>query len=539
MENESGGDSLSERRANIRLNRVLAIGLASEDGSLRNTVAVDLSVSGFQVAAFFPLEPGQIVPVRLNLTNLPAVEATAQVVWCEEIEMGLFRMGCQFEEMRSQEDFDRLFRFVDKERLNVDGLPAQSDPTLGFASQVTLRSLTDHELDRFAVLGHISELLNSCYDLQELLDRALRITVEATGAERGIMLLASGGSEFEIPSFHAMTRTENRAFSRCVVEQVQESGKPLLSLDAQRDERLSSSTSLRVMGTRSVLCLPIVTRARNFGMIYLDSSIRAGALTQSDLRLGTLIAGMAASAMERAESFALLVQREKMAALGTLTAGFLHEIGNPLSSILGVGELLQMEAPGELADDLLSEAHRCYRMVQDLLRLSRQEPIVLGPVEMPTVIDSAIKAVRAKLDDRRVQLAVEVEPDLPAVIGHADHLRQVVLNLLSNAAHASGHKLGGRVSVKLARGVQGVVLTVADNGPGIPQENLARLFNPFFTTKGPEDGTGLGLSIIARILSEHNGTIRAGNLPEGGAIFTVTLPAPTSDQAASDQAATA
>ena len=526
MTSGTQGDPWRERRANVRLNRVLAIGIGTDDkGPLRSTVAVDLSLGGFQVAASFGLELDRIVPVRLHLTNLVAVEGTAKVVWCENMDMGLFRIGCQFEEMRSEADFQRLFRYVDKEHLNVGGLPPESDPTLELATQVTLRSMTEDELDRFAVLARISELLNGCYDLQELLDRALKVTVEATGAERGIMLLTRGGTDYETPAFHAMTCTENRAFSRSVVEQVLSSGKPLLSLDAQRDERLTSSTSLRVMGTRSVLCLPIATRARCLGTIYLDSSIRAGALTQSDLRLGTVIAGMAASAIERAESFALLVQREKMAAIGTLTAGFLHEINNPLSSIMTIGELLRMDYPGPLSDDLLSEAQRCRRLVRDLLRLSRQEPVELGSVDLRPVIDSAVTAVRPELEALKVDLKLEIDPDLPPIQGHADHLRQVVLNLLSNAAFAAGHpRQGGQVEVRLRRSGQELQLIVADNGPGIAPENLDKLFDPFFTTKGPEEGTGLGLSIIARIVSEHGGTAVAGNRTGGGAVFTVNLP---------------
>jgi signal transduction histidine kinase len=519
-------DAGQDRRANVRLHRVLAIGVEVQEGRLSSTVAVDLSVSGFQVAASFPLELDLVVPVRLHLRNLPPVEASARVVWCEEMDLGLFRIGCQFEQMRSEDDFARLFQYVDKERLNADGLPARHDPTLELATQVTLRSLTSEELDRLAVLGRISELLNGCYDLHELLDRALRITVEATGAERGIVLLARGPSEFDTPAFHAVSPTESRAYSRCVVDQVKSSGQALLSLDAQRDERLSSSTSIRVMGTRSVLCMPISTRSRNFGMIYLDSSVRAGVLTQSDLRLGTVIAGMAASAMERAEHFALLVQREKMAAIGTMMAGFLHEIGNPLSSILGLGELLRMERPGPLTDDLLSEAQRCHELVLDLLRLSRQEPVTLVEVDLERVARAAVRAVQPKLDHLKVDLQIAIESGLPPVRGHADHLRQTILNLLSNAAFAAAENPPGKIELGIAREGSGVVITVCDNGQGISEENLPRLFDAFFTTKRPEEGTGLGLSIIARIVGEHGGTVDAANRPSGGACFRVALPLP-------------
>lgn len=517
------GEPGQERRANVRLNRVLAISVSDGQGAFCSAVAVDLSVSGFQIATSFGLSPGELVDFRLHLRSMPVVEGTAEVVWCEELELGLYRIGCQFEEMRNESDFQRLLDFVDREHLNAGALPPEADPTLGLSAQLTLRGLSENELDRLSVVARIAEILNGAYELQELLDITLRITVEATGAERGIVLLDRGGEDFESPSFFTVSPATHRGFSRCVVDKVLSTGQALLSLDAQRDERLAASSSLRVMGTRSVLCIPITTRDRHFGMIYLDSSVRAGVLTQSDLRLGTVIAGMAASALERAESFAMMVQREKMAAIGTLTAGIIHELNNPLASILGLGELIHLEAPGELTEDLLSEAQRCRRLVQDLLRLSRQEPMNLGAVALPEVIMSALSVVRPRAEALGVELVVETEPELPTVQGSADHLRQVVLNLVVNALSAVGRGPGGRIEIKVQKG-KDLLLTVADNGPGIAAAHMERLFDPFFTTKSPEEGTGLGLCIIARIVSEHGGTVTARNRPEGGAIFTVFLP---------------
>lgn len=516
--------SSGERRGNVRLHRVLAIGIELDNAKISNTVSVDLSLTGCQVATSFPLPVGHLFTIHLHLRHFASVHGTARVVWCEELGLGLFRIGCQFEEIASPEELNRLYCYVDKERLNADGLPPEHTPELELASQVTLRSLTEDELDRFAVLARISEILNGSYDLQELLERTLRIAVEATGAERGIVLLSRGDSEFDTPAFHAVSVTQNRGFSRAVVEQVQATGQPLLSIDAQKDERLSGSSSIRMMGTRSVLCLPMATRSRGFGMMYLDSSVRAGALTPSDLRLGTVIAGIAASAMERAESFALLVQQEKLAAVGTLTAGFLHELGNPLASIMGLGELLQMDHPSQLTDDLLAEARRCQRLVKDLLRLTRQEPTALTKIELPPVVELAAKAVGPKFEQLKVRLNLTWPSHLPLIEGHPDHLRQVVLNLLSNAAYAAGRNPGGSVELKLGERGTELLLTVADNGPGIPREYLSKLFDPFFTTKESDDGTGLGLSIIARIVGEHGGRVTAANRPEGGAVFSVYFP---------------
>lgn len=520
MHNQGEG-STRERRANIRLHRVLTIELEFE-GEFHSTVAVDLSVSGFQVAANFAPPIGEKLPLKLYLRSGPVLEGLAELVWSEKLEMGLFRLGFQFEEMKGR-DFERLCKYVDGERLNSEGLAKEPQATLELATQVTLRSITASEFDRFSVLAKISELLNSCSRLDEVLDRALKITVEATGAERGMVLLDRGGTDFDVPAFHTMTSDRNLGYSRSVVNKVLQTGLPLLSLDAQSDERLDRSSSLKVMGTRSVLCLSIGAGDRHYGMIYLDSSVRSGAFTEIDLRLATVIASMAASAIERAENFAQLAQSEKLASMGTLMAGVMHELRNPLSSILGISELLAQDSEDELTQDLLEEARRCQRLVHDLLRLSRKEPAEFVALDLLSVTESAAIAVRSELKRKEIAFHLEAEEALPQVFGNADHLRQVVLNLLTNALYAASGKPDGEVKVKLRSQGRFLQLSVSDNGCGLPPGAEGRLFDPFYTTKSGT-GTGLGLSIVHRIVTEHQGTITAENRSRGGSLFLVTLP---------------
>ncbi len=528
---EVGAEGLTsgERRANVRLSRVLAVALEL-DGEYRNGVAVDLSVTGFQVASDFALGPGQIVPVRLHLARHNPLQARAQVVWCQEIALGMFQIGFQIEEVSSQKAFLRLCRYIDKEMLNAASKPGPTD-TLDLSTQVTLRTMSGQELDRFAALAHISELLNGSQNLDELLDRALKIVVEATGAERGMMILDRGTAGFEVPVFHAKSRNESRGFSSSVVEAVRNSEQPLLSLDAQVDERFAESGSLKVMGTRSVLCVPIRTRQQGFCMLYLDNSVRAGAVNEADLRLADLLSNMVASAIERAESFAQLVQHEKLATIGTLTACFLHDLSNPLTSILGIGEMLHADDTNELTSLLVEEAKRCNQLMNDLLRLTRKEPLSLTEVNLPEVLHSATGALTAEITRRQIDLILPpADLSVPTILGNADHLRQVFLNLLTNALHAVSQRPGGRIEVSVSTSCDFVMVQVKDNGDGILPQNLKKVFEPFFTTRGPGQGTGLGLSIIARIVSEHGGRIKTENRPEGGALFEVSLPTKRSRQ---------
>lgn len=523
MEPKIQEENFEERRANVRLSRVLAVSLDDREEA-SSCVAVDLSVSGFQIATRLKLEPGRLVNVRLHLAKTGEVRVRAQVIWSQEMDLGLHRIGFQIEEVSSEEDFRKLCAYVDREHLNAQGVPEGSNPVLGLSTQVSLRTMSDEDIDRFSALAEITETLNGSSSLRDALDRALKVAVEATGAERGMILTDLGGLDFETPVFHAKSDNQSRAFSRSVVDKVLESKKPLLSLDAQRDSRLADSSSLRVMGTRSVLCVPIQGGNQNFGTLYLDNSLRAGALNQSDLKLAKILASMAASAIERAESFAQLVQREKLATIGTLTASLLHELSNPLTSILGLGELIQGEVETELTELLIEETRRCEQLVSDLLRFSRKESVERTEVFLDEVVEAAIGAVSTEFRRNQVDLVKYVDKDSPPVWGNSSHLRQVVLNLLTNAAHALGQSPDGRVEVRVKGFEDWVLLVVADNGPGIPPNLINKVFDPFFTTKDKSQGTGLGLSIIARIVDEHGGSVTVENRDSGGALFQVKLP---------------
>lgn len=510
--------STVERRANIRLHRVLAVEFEHE-GEFLPAIAVDLSVTGFQVATHYLIPAGVELRARLHLSHGPRVDLTARVVWTCPLELNLYRIGVEIEELDSVEAFEAVYNYVEKERLTGEALE-DVPATLELGTQLALRSMSPNDLDRFEVLAQITDLLHGSYQLEEVMVRALKVMVEATGAERGLLLLDRGEGRLEVPAFHSLTRNASQEFSRSVVQRVLGSGQAVVSLDARKDERFERSSSLRVLGTRSVLCVPV----GDYGSIYLDSSVRAGVFTQSDLRLGLAIAKLAAGAIQRSEDFKNLVQTEKMAAVGTMLAGILHELRNPLGSIMMIGEALHQEMASEMTDDLLCEAQRCRNLVIDLLRMTRREPYERVPVDLSTVVGVALSAVKPSIEKAKVSLVADLPRLAPSILGNADHLRQVVLNLLSNAIFEASDRPQGRVSVSLYSTQTKVVLKVEDNGDGIPAENFRKLFTPFFTTKDAGQGTGLGLSVVERIVSEHGGCIRAANAPQGGAVFTVELP---------------
>ncbi|MCP3143995.1 sensor histidine kinase [Pyxidicoccus xibeiensis] len=221
-----------------------------------------------------------------------------------------------------------------------------------------------------------------------------------------------------------------------------------------------------------------------------------------------------------------LVSSERLATVGRLAAGVAHEVGNPLSGILGYVALARTKASTPEVKDFLDridhEVQRIDHIIRGLLDLGRPGSASLGPVELGAVVETCVRLVRATPELAGVTVELGLEPGL---LARADPgpLSQILINLLLNAGQAMGGQ--GRVHVTSRREGDEAWLVVEDAGPGIPPEVMERLFEPFFTTKGRQ-GTGLGLAVSLRLAQVMGGRLLAENAPAGGARFTVSLPAP-------------
>lgn len=224
-----------------------------------------------------------------------------------------------------------------------------------------------------------------------------------------------------------------------------------------------------------------------------------------------------------------LVTSEKLASVGRLAAGVAHEIGNPLSAILGLVELVE---GGDLAPDeereflrrVRKETERIHRIIRDLLDFARDEPEAeVASCDLAEVVEDAVRLVGPQKDLRQITIERRFAEDAPRARGAAPRLAQVVLNLLLNAADVIRGE--GVITVEVRPGDDGFVeLSVSDTGPGIPASVRDHLFEPFVTSKPPGQGTGLGLAVCHTLVERLGGTIQAESPPEGGARFTVRLP---------------
>jgi PAS domain S-box-containing protein len=234
---------------------------------------------------------------------------------------------------------------------------------------------------------------------------------------------------------------------------------------------------------------------------------------------------------------AKLAHSERMATLGRLVSGVAHEVNNPLAAILGFTDLLleNPEVPGNAREDLqiiLHETQRTKDIVQDLLSFARQRPVKRELVHVGVILKQTTKLRSYDFQSHGVEVVEEYDENLPTVMGDAQQLQQVFLNLLNNAYDAieeSGRH--GRITLTTENQGENIEIKITDNGTGIT--NVERIFDPFYTTKQTGKGTGLGLSICYGIVRAHGGEIQCWNNPNGeGSTFSIRIPAATENAAA-------
>ncbi len=240
---------------------------------------------------------------------------------------------------------------------------------------------------------------------------------------------------------------------------------------------------------------------------------------------------------QRHEMLDTLLKAERLAAAGTFASGVAHEVNNPLASISSLAQsLLPDETDLERRRTLhtiLEQITRISRTLKDLLNFARPSPGERKAIDLNRLIDETLRLVAYNKRFAAIRIDRDLAPDLRPVMADANGVQQVLLNLLFNAADALRDGAGViRVSTANQPGAQGeaagrVAMRVADNGVGIPAENLERVFDPFFTTKPAGAGAGLGLSLCHRIVVNNQGTIRVESAAGAGATVTICLPVAT------------
>jgi two-component system NtrC family sensor kinase len=239
--------------------------------------------------------------------------------------------------------------------------------------------------------------------------------------------------------------------------------------------------------------------------------------------------GIAKDITHRKKMEQQLLQADRLASLGELSAGVAHEVNNPLGMILGYTQLLLRNEPENTQDfhDLKTiekHARNCKRIVEDLLKFARSVETMKGVLQVNDLLREVISVVEHQFKLDNVTIDTELDDSIPALCADGEKLKQVFMNLLMNAKQA----MAGQGQIHISTGHDSfrneVAIVVADTGAGIPAEISNKIFDPFFTTKPTGQGTGLGLSVSYGIIKDHHGEIELQSTPGKGSTFTITFP---------------
>lgn len=377
-------------------------------------------------------------------------------------------------------------------------------------------------------------------------EEAWRAWDEYSRAGKGLLeIIFSSIKEGKLPSSRLSEIVKSIRLpleSPCIVARTVREQRPF-NVAAQDEEHVVSDELFQKLGMSAFASVPLMASGKVVGVILVDNYFNKRVITDDDVRFLTMFANQAGLAIENSQLYSdvneahlelketheRLLQSEKLAALGEMAANVAHEIRNPLTSLGGFARRLQKRLEGhtekKYAEIMVKEVERLEKLLTDILILSRKSTAPFKKQDINKILDSTLLQLGEDLKGKRIDLKKEFQEDLPKIDCDSQQLKQVFMNLLTNAVQAmdnEGVLTVATYTIKEEKsGYVGVAVT--DTGGGIPEKSLPNIFNPFFTTK--DTGTGLGLSISHRIVSHHHGEIVVINRPGHGVTFIVKLPA--------------
>lgn len=412
-------------------------------------------------------------------------------------------------------------------------------------------------------LYEVGKTINSSYDRANLLDLILELAVKVVHAERGLLALYEASSDafsrraainMADPVPPAAAGGAPHDFSTGIALTVARSGRPVVTTDAQADERLRSLDSVVDLNIRSALCVPLVDRAGSvMGVLYVDTRASVVMFTREEQDFLMAFANYASIAIENAALFAeaaskarteeeLRQARKLDQVKSDLISIVSHDVRTPLTSIKSYAEILYddletLEPPRvrHYLDIINKESDRLSRLVTNYLDLQKIEAgmmrLSIQPLEVADLLGESIAAFEGAAMEKGIRMSRNLEPSMPVVRGDRDRLLQVLANLLSNALKftppGGSVRLGARCAVLPGRG-RAVEISVHDSGEGIPPDRMERLFRRFSQVADrpveAKGGTGLGLVFSREIVELHGGRIDVRSAPGEGTAFEVLLP---------------
>jgi len=396
-----------------------------------------------------------------------------------------------------------------------------------------LQALIKQQREEIARLERMLEVgreLGSTLNLRELLTDIRFIATALTVTEASsIMLMDKKTGELY---FEAATGEASDELTRIAVPidgsiagEVLKTGKPLIVADVRKDPRhYDQVDDMTKFSTKSILAVPLIVKDKVIGVVEVVNKLEEEGFTQKDVEVLTTMAAQAAVAIENARLFEQ----------SDLISEVVHELRTPVTSIVGYAQMLKLpdipdQSKQQFAEIIRREAARLGNMVNDFLEWARLESgrvrLAKERVDMRAVAEETILVMRPQADQRDITMSLQTPDEIPVIAGDSKRLKQVLLNLVSNAVKYNCD--GGRVGVGIAVSAEMLRVSVSDTGPGIAAEDLPHIFQRFYRVAGTEEqvkGTGLGLCIAKQIIEMHGGEMDVESQLGVGTTFSFTLP---------------
>jgi len=398
-----------------------------------------------------------------------------------------------------------------------------------------------------SVLYRIAEeVARPSSSLEQSLQRTLDLTMSAVLADRGCVLLTdpqSGEISPHVTSQRvARTPGVRMPISRTIIDYVLKTGQGVRTSDAQHDSRFDRTDSIFQAGIREAMCVPMQGRHQLMGVIYVDITTppesllmpreKAAGFREDQLRLLIAIGRQTALAVENHRFQHAFVKAERMAAMGQTIATLSHHIKNILQGVRGGSYLIDMGLNDHNEELVRKGWHvveknqgRIYNLVMDMLTFSKERKPAYQQAQLNETVHDVFELMQARASECSVELCFHPASQLPLCTFDPEGIHRAVLNIVTNAIDAV--EGADRATVTIETGLHPTTemfwVSVSDNGPGIVDDQLQRIFNVFESTKGAR-GTGLGLAVSQKIIREHGGDIRVESKLGEGSRFTLSWP---------------
>jgi two-component system, NtrC family, sensor kinase len=462
------------------------------------------------------------------------------------------------EDLARAVDIDQLREKDDGSRIVHAVSQAEGSKAFDFQAETPQNSWLARARSNLQIMYRTALAVSHTLDIDQLLQRIMDLIFEWVEADRGCIMLMDPAAKVLQPrarrTRQGVRSEEKITISKTILDYVVERNEGVITSDARDDNRWNPAGSILQMGIREAICVPMQGRYDMVGAIYIDTSTSAqqyikkgGAakFTEDHLKLMIAIGHQAALAVEDTRYYSAMVQAERLAAVGQTIATLSHHIKNILQGIRGGSYLIEMGLT-EHDEDVVGKGwkivdknqNKISSLVMDMLTFSKEREPDLTVANLNNIINDVIELMTARADEFQIKLEWRAAESMPDLVFDPEGLHRAALNVVTNAIDAAAEKQpNGLVSVRTEFDSEAAVarITVEDNGPGIPADQMELLFSPFVSSKKSR-GTGLGLPVSQKIVREHGGQILVHSEPGKGARFVLEIPAtmPSTDQPSSE-----